>query len=286
MAQTMAATLILLAATAFPLLSLAAPLAPPCTKAELLAAADAYVAAQTTGNLSALAAFAGPGGWAYVQNNQPTDPSSPTSVLTRPLAIDHRRTNTDLVQCATYTELISVSGPYVIGTQIHHSPSAPSKIALVDSVASTRGSWLFDVAKTLSYARAETWAPIPEARRDARALIRAAGDAYMDMWSDATAHLAVPWGAPCARLEGGSYTGAGAGAAAADTCSVGIPSNHSQAPNSRRRYVVDEEMGSVSILCVWEHMMNAADSHEFRLEGGRLRYVHTMTECGGRTCRL
>ncbi|EJT71340.1 hypothetical protein GGTG_10599 [Gaeumannomyces tritici R3-111a-1] len=283
MAQPIMATL-LLAATAFPLLSLGAPLAAPCTKVDLLAAADAYVAAQTIGNLSALAAFAGTDGWTYVQNNQPTDPSSRASVLTKPLVIDHRRTNTDLVQCATYTELISASGPYVIGTQIHHSPSNPSKISLVDSVASTRGSWLFDAAKTLSYARAESWAPIPKPRQDARAAIKAAGDAYMDMWSDAAAHLAVPWGAPCARLEGGAYTdGKGAGS---DTCSLGIPSNHSQAPNSRRRYVVDEEMGSVSILCVWEHMMDAADSHEFRLEGGRLRYVHTMTECGGRTCRL
>lgn len=32
--------------------------------------------------------------------------------------------------------------------------------------------------------------------------------------------------------------------------------------------------------------MNAADSHEFRLENGKLRYVHTITECGGKTCKL
>lgn len=71
-----------------------------------------------------------------------------------------------------------------------------------------------------------------------------------------------------------------------DSCTPGIPSNHSQAPNTHRRYVIDEAMGSVSIFCLWEHMMNAADSHEFRLEGGKLRYVHTMTECGGRVCKL
>lgn len=45
-------------------------------------------------------------------------------------------------------------------------------------------------------------------------------------------------------------------------------------------------MGSVSIFCVWEHMMMAADNHEFRLENGKLRFVHTMTECGGKTCKL
>jgi hypothetical protein len=84
-------------------------------------------------------------------------------------------------------------------------------------------------------------------------------------------------------LEGSAYTGRGQ---PDDSCKAGIPSNHNQAPNTRRRYVIDEAMGSVTIFCVWEHMMMAADSHEFRLENGRLRYVHTMTECGGRQCRL
>jgi hypothetical protein len=26
------------------------------------------------------------------------------------------------------------------------------------------------------------------------------------------------------------------------------------------------------------------DSHEFRLEGGKLRYVHTLSSCGGKAC--
>lgn len=103
------------------------------------------------------------------------------------------------------------------------------------------------------------------------------------MWSNATAQDAVPWGTPCTRLEGGAYTGKGL---PSDSCSRGIPSNHSQAPNTHRRYVIDEAMGSCSVLCVWGHMMMAADSHEFRLEGGKLRYVHTMTVCPGQTCRL
>ena len=85
------------------------------------------------------------------------------------------------------------------------------------------------------------------------------------------------------RLEGSAYTGKGA---PDDSCQPGIPSNHNQAPNTHRRYVIDQEMGSVSIFCVWEHMMNAADNHEFRLENGKLRFVHTMTECGGKVCKL
>jgi hypothetical protein len=254
-----------------------------CTRETLLAAADAYVAAQTAGKLDALASVLATN-WTYEENNKVIDPLKSVAA-TKALKIDSRRTIVDLVQCATYTELIAPDNtqPFVIGTQIHHDKTDTSKIRLIDSVASTTGSWLFDAKKTLEFARGEKWDPIPEGKRDPRELIQAAGDAYMDLWSSSTAEAKIPWGTPCARLEGGAYTGKGK---ADDTCKAGVPSNHNQKPNSRRRYVIDESMGSVNILCVWEHMMDAADSHEFRLEGGKLRYIHTMTECGGRVCRL
>ncbi|KAK5654316.1 hypothetical protein OQA88_7494 [Cercophora sp. LCS_1] len=237
-----------------------------CTRESLLAAADAYVAAQTAGSLDPLSGFVA-ANWTFEENNK-VIPASKSVVATKKLKIDSRRTNTDLVQCATYTELIAAdpSAPYVIGTQIRHDSSG--KITLIDSVASTTGSWLFNAAKTLQYAKAEKWDTIPENKWDSREAIQAAGDAYMDLWSSSTAEAKIPWGKPCNRLEGGAYTGSGK---ADDSCAVGIPSNHNQLPNTRRRYVIDQSMGSVSILCVWEHMMNAADQHEFRLEGGKLR---------------
>lgn len=264
---------------------LAAPLMaaedPGCTREALLEAADAYVTAQTEGTLDALADLLADE-WIYWEDNKEIDPSKAV-LTTKSLKIDHRRSIADVVECASYTELISAdpSNPYVIGTQIRHG--ADLKIAKIDSVASTKNSWLFDSAKTLDYAVKEDWFEIPESDRDDRDVIKAAGDAYMDIWSNATAAAAVPWGVPCTRLEGSAYTGRGT---PQDSCEVGLPSNHNQAPNSNRRYVVDEVMGSVNILCVWEHMMNAADSHEFRLEKGKLRYVHTMTVCGGQVCRL
>ncbi|KAK4187077.1 hypothetical protein QBC35DRAFT_385836 [Podospora australis] len=251
-----------------------------CNRTVLAEAADAYVAAQTAGSLDPLLKVAA-GSWEYEENNKRVDAKK--GVLTKKLKIDHRRTIFDLVACATYTEIIAASpaNPYVIGTQIRHDTEG--RVTLVDTVASTTKSWLFDAKKTLEYALQEKWDPIPEGKRDSRDVIKAAGDAYMDMWSSATAASLVPWGTPCARLEGGAYTGKGL---PTDSCKQGIPSNSSQLPNTRRRYVIDEAMGSVSILCVWEHMMYAADSHEFRLEDGKVRYIHTMTECGGQQCRL
>ncbi|KAF2203649.1 hypothetical protein GQ43DRAFT_251638 [Delitschia confertaspora ATCC 74209] len=251
-----------------------------CDRTVLLAATDAYVAAQTAGLLTPLQPFLA-SNWTYQENNKIISPT--TGVLRKPLKPDHRRTNSDLLQCATYTELVvaDAENPYVIGTQLRLDVN--SKVRVIDTIASTTGSWLFDAKKTLQYVQQEIWAPIPADKQDPRAAIQAAGDAYMDMWNNATADKAVPWGTPCVRLEGSVYTGSGK---PDDSCKPGIPSNHSQAGNTHRRYVIDEAMGSVSIFCVWEHMMMAADSHEFRLEGGRLRFVHTMTTCGDRVCRL
>lgn len=251
-----------------------------CDRTALVDAADAYVAAQTAGQLDPLQKVLA-ATWTYQENNKEMDAKK--SVLTKALKIDHRRTNVDMTTCATYTEIIATdpANPYVIGTQIRHNPAM--KITSIDSVASTTNSWIFDAKKTLSYVQGETWDIIPEAKRDSRAKIQAAGDAWLDLWSNASAVNAVPWGTPCSRLEGSAYTGKGK---PDDSCRPGIPSNHNQAPNIHRRYVIDESMGSVSIICLWQHMMNATDQHEFRLEEGKLRYIHTMTVCGGQPCKL
>ncbi|KAF2177882.1 hypothetical protein K469DRAFT_601630 [Zopfia rhizophila CBS 207.26] len=263
--------------------SLAVPLSTTkaeCDRTALTEAADAYIAAQIAGKVEPLKNILGDA-WKYQQNNKELEAEK--GVLSKALKIDHRRTNYDMTDCATYTEYISAdsANPYVIGVQIRHGED--KKVNMIDVIASTTNSWLFDAKKTLQYVQQEKWDPIPKEKQDKREVIKAVGDAYMDMWSNATAHETIPWGTPCTRLEGSAYTGKGK---PDDSCKPGIPSNHNQAPNTHRRYVIDESMGSVSIFCVWEHMMMAADSHEFRLEGGKLRYVHTMTECGGKQCKL
>ncbi|KAF2733605.1 hypothetical protein EJ04DRAFT_605347 [Polyplosphaeria fusca] len=252
-----------------------------CDKTVLIAAADAYLSSQASGSLSSLSSSLS-GNYTYMENNKVM--SARNGVLGKALKIDHRRTIYDVVQCATYTEYISTSdpaNPYVNGVQMRHA--ADGKVSSVDVIASTTNSWLFNATSTLLHVQQESWTPLPVVSRSSREVVQAAGDAYLDMWSNATAHLTIPWGTPCARLEGGQYTGKGK---PDDSCQPGIPTNHSQKGNTNRRYVFDEEMGSVSIFCLWQHMMNAADSHEFRLEGGKLRYVHTMTECGGKRCSL
>ncbi|RKU40420.1 hypothetical protein DL546_002248 [Coniochaeta pulveracea] len=254
-----------------------------CTRELLETGANAYIQAQASGNFSILQSSSSKN-FTYYENNNVSNPLA--GVLRLPLKIDHSRTTFDTVQCSTYTELISAGSknPYVLGTQIRHDPTNGTLgISVIDTIASTTGAWLFNASKTLEHVLQESWTPLPPDKQVARDVLQATADAYLDMWSNATASNAVAWGEPCTRLEGSAYTGTGS---PTDSCKPGIPSNHHQAPNIHRRYVIDEAMGSCTVFCLWQHMMNAADSHEFRLEGGKLRYVHTMTVCPGQTCRL
>lgn len=259
-------TLALLAALAASSARTAAAAA--CTRAALLAAAQTYIAAQATGNTTALARLFAPGATpAYRQNNEAAAPAAPGSLLlSRPLALDHARTTADPAACASYTELISVAGPYVIGTQVRHSPDTAA-VALVDSVVATAGDWAFDAAATLAYVAPEDWGVLPAARQSPRRALRAAADAYLDMWSNGTAIGAVPWGDPCARTEGSAHV--------SPDCRAGAPSGGGAAVQiTDRRYVIDEEVGSCNVLNAFG---NLPDSHEFRLVSGKLVLMHTIT---------
>jgi len=209
----------------------------------------------------------------YIENDRVI--SIKTGILSHPLKVDFTRTLFDQETCSTFSEIIVTdpNNPYVIGTRLSFNEipdSALVTVAVVDSVVTTTGDWLFNATKTLQYTEAESWITLDESERD-RALLRSAADAYLDLWGNPNAP--VPWGYPCRRLEGSAYTGNGS---ATDTCAVGIPGGN-QPPNTNRRYVIDENIGSINVLTTFGTMRNAPDSHTFRLEGGKLRYVHTMT---------
>ncbi|KAI0010112.1 hypothetical protein F4779DRAFT_579421 [Xylariaceae sp. FL0662B] len=246
-----------------------------CDRAALVAFADDYVFAQENGQLSYLENIAE--NFTYLENNATVEITG--GIFYHALKIAHRHTIVDTVDCASFTELIvthnvsDLPDPYVIGSQIRHSPGDLS-VYLIDTIVSTTGSWLFNSTQTLAYAEKEDWFEIEESQRDSREALKAAADAYLDMWSNASAIDAVPWGTPCDRLEGSVYTGPGL---ETDSCKPGIPTNNNQAPNSHRRYVIDNTYGSISVLCIFEHLQNAPDSHEFRMENGKLRYIHTIT---------
>ncbi|KAK4183588.1 hypothetical protein QBC35DRAFT_542754 [Podospora australis] len=262
---------------------------PACNTTLLRLATDRYVATQSTGSLSYLFDFpplspssSSPSS-SFITlkengRNLTLSPSSSSaflnssSLLTTPLRIDHRHSIYDSIQCASFTSLVSTSPSYpaVIGAQLWLDPST-HRISLLDRIATTTGDWAFNATGTLYYSLRENWGPIPPAQQDSRETIKAAGDAYLDIFKSAT--VQVPWGTPCARLEGGAYTGRGT---PNDTCNLGVIQSYDM-PN--RRYVIDESVGVVSLLLEFGSIGNAPDSHLFRVEGGRLRFIHTMTYC-------
>lgn len=232
-----------------------------CTREFLQTSADSLVAAQAAGDPSLLKPISE--NLDYRENFSPADFQS--GILATAVEIDHSRHSLDTTQCATYTELISATGskPYVIGVQMYFEDGA---ISMIDSLVTSTGDWLFNATGTLHWASQEDWGTIPEEDRDSRDVIQAAGDAYCDLFNDKS--VVVPWGQPCSRLEGGIYTGNGG---PNDRCDVGVPDGVSLVD---RRHVIDETVGAVSIFLSFAGI---PDSHEFRVEGGKLRYVHTIT---------
>jgi hypothetical protein len=232
-----------------------------CSRETLVEATNKLLAAQTAGKPDSLGPLAGVG---YLEQFKTADITK--GILATPLKLDFNRSLIDSTQCATYTEMIAATQahPYVVGTQMHFTPEG--KLTNLSSLVTDKGDWLFNATGTLYWASREKWDVIPEDQRDTRAAIQAAADAYADIFNDK--NVKVPWGTPCARLEGGSYTGSGS---PSDRCDVGIP-NGVKLVN--RRYVIDETIGSVDVFIDFASL---PDSHEFRVEKGKLRYVHTIT---------
>ncbi|OAA64317.1 hypothetical protein SPI_02964 [Niveomyces insectorum RCEF 264] len=253
-----------------------------CTREFLKANTDTYIAAQTAGKPAGVLALAGIHG----SNNSSSSSSSngthidyaedaiardpATGVLALPLAIVHNSSLLDTTQCATYTELIVTdpAHPRVIGTQMRFSAADGGRLTKMESFVTQTGDWAFNASGTLHYAEAETgkWGTIPAADRDSRATIQAAADAYLDLFNNKS--VVVPWGTPCDRLEGSMYTGNGS---ATDSCDVGVPSG---VRIFNRRYVIDETVGAVDAMVTF---VTRPDSHEFRIEKGKIRFVHTLT---------
>ncbi len=239
-----------------------------CDRAQLQNLADRYVEAQGAGE-----GFRVPmGEWVQYRENYRLSSMTYGGVLATPHEVDWHRSFLDTTTCAIFVELIvdDPESPWVLGTKISTRGGLVNRY---DVVTTTTGDWLFDASRTLTYARSEDWGEIPADRRATRADLIAVADTYLDLFSDPT--VEVPWGTPCARLEGGIYTGRGL---ATDSCNVGVPSGVALV---ERDYIVDETIGGVAVRLRFGGPEGLADAHIFRIEDGRIRYVHTITNCNG-----
>ena len=240
-----------------------------CTRDGLQRAADLYIAAQTRGDTAGLPLATGLG---YAENHAPA--AIDGGLIKTAMKIDHTRSLIDVSTCQTFTEVIVTSKekPYVLGTRMRVNRD---KIAELEILWTTTGYWLFNADNYLKWSSSEKWDVIPANQRDTRATLIAAANAYLDAFLEGKKD-AVPWGYPCNRTEGGMHTGNGS---PMDSCDVGVPAGVNIA---NRRFIVDETIGSVVVYCTFgaggpNGGSGAPDTHLFRVENGKLRYVHTLT---------
>jgi hypothetical protein len=240
-----------------------------CSREGLQRAVDLYIAAQTKGDTSGLPLAMGLG---YMENAAPANITN--GLIKTAMKIDHQRSLLDTSTCQTFTEVIVTDKehPYVLGTRLRVNHD---KIAEIEILWTTTGYWLFNADTYLQYSSTEKWDTIPANRRDTRDTLVAAANAYLDAFLEQKKDL-VPWGYPCNRTEGGAHTGRGN---ADDSCDVGVPSGVNI---SNRRFVVDATIGAVVAFCTFgagnpNGGSGSPDTHLFRVENGKLRYVHTLT---------
>jgi hypothetical protein len=237
----------------------------PCDRATLQSLADKYVQAQTEG----LPLRIPMGNWVvYTENGALSTMSQ--GVLSTELKVAWHRALLDEKQCKVYLEMIAPDGdhPHVIAVQFNGFGGNGSNFSVIDT---DKGDWLFDAAYTLKYAQAENWSEIPADKRETPEALKAAADAYLDYFKDKS--VKVPWGTPCARLEGSAYTAKGT---PQDSCNVGVPDNIDMAD---RQYVIDPTIGAVDVFLKMGPNKRP-DSHVFRIENGKIRFIHTVTNCG------
>jgi hypothetical protein len=237
-----------------------------CDRASLQDVADKYVEAQKAG----MPLLIPMGNWVvYTENSKQSAMS--TGVLSTALKIDHHLTLLDETNCTVFIEMVAASNdqPRVIAVQF---PARGGNAGNFNVISTKKGDWLFDAPSTLKYASQETWSVIPEGERATREQLIAAADAYLNLFKDKSTQ--VPWGTPCTRLEGGAFTGKGK---PDDSCNVGVPDNIDL---TNRRYVVDTTIGAVDVFLDFG-AKKLPDSHLFRVEKGKIRYIHTVTNCLG-----
>jgi hypothetical protein len=241
-----------------------------CTRANLHATVDQYLDALQKGNplLMPLTPQV-----KYMENRNEIPLGH--GIWQSPLSVDFNRSLLDVETCQTFTEIAHTSSdhPYLIGTRLKVEDN---KISEIESLVADQDDWLFNAANYMKYSSQEKWDILPPEKRSDRQTLLNAANAYYDTFGDYSNFSKVPWGTPCARIEGGMYTNPNNDPNA--SCTVGMPKTGG-VKIINRHYLVDVDMGTVVGMVDFGAPKRNPDFHEFRLENGKLRYVHTVQVC-------
>ena len=191
----------------------------------------------------------------------------------RALAVANATSFHDPLRCKTFSEIVVTGAqPYVIGTRLYLNNG---KVIRVDSLVTKPGDWLFNAKAYLKFTTAENWQPLMKYQHTPPAEMIRGANAYLDAFADKFTD--IPWGQPCARLEGGAYTNVKGSPDA--SCEVGIPGGVLYIVN--RDYLIDPEMGVINVFCRFGSSTGGPDSHTFRFIDGKIRGVRTLSVLPG-----
>jgi len=156
-----------------------------CTREGLNTAVDLYIAAQAKGDTAGLPLATGLG---YVENFKTINLNE--GLIKKAMKIDHHRSLLDTATCQTFTEVIvsDKANPYVLGTRLRVNHGL---IAEIEILWTTTGYWLFNADNYLKYSSSEDWGAIPAARRDSRATLVSAANAYLDAFLEGKKDLEI-----------------------------------------------------------------------------------------------
>jgi hypothetical protein len=241
-----------------------------CAREGLQKIVDEYLDALEKGNPSSMP-LAGRAQYMENRNEVPLG----QGIWQEPLAVDFNRSMLDVVTCQTFTEIIHTSSDhhYVIGTRLQIEDN---KISEIESLVADKDDWLFNAEDYLKYSSQEKWDILPVEKQSDRQTLLDAANAYFDTFGDYSSISKVPWGTPCARIEGGMYTNRNNDPNA--SCTVGMPKD-SSVKIINRHFLVDVDMGAVVGMVDFREDKRNPDVHTFRLENGKLRYVHAIQVC-------
>ncbi|MEP7351625.1 MAG: hypothetical protein ABI824_00195 [Acidobacteriota bacterium] len=261
---------------------------PACSRAGLSATAELYVAAQMQGDTRRLPAKFVPGMGREVSGlpvavrlGVSENFGTGGGLWGKPLKIDQHRNILDATICEAFTEGLVTDkvDPYAFGTRLHIATEVPGETSDVprDVVGEIEIVWAskdkrdldrsFDVDSYLRNSSTEDWSDIPAATRDTRDRLQSVANTYLDALLKGQADV-EPWGLPCARP------------AANGSCQVSVPSGTVNIEN--RHYVIDETIGAIAVFCTLgvdptSGRIRTPDLHVFRVENGKVRYVHAIT---------
>lgn len=243
-----------------------------CSRTNLQSIADSYLSAQKDGDPVKMPLAKNT---RYYENFRviPIDKSLVNAVL--PIIFSRSFIDTDI--CSVYIEAVvtDIEHPYVLGIRIKIDDGLISEI---NSIVTDEGDWKFNADLFLKHTSEEDWNILQRDRRITKQQLINAANAFFDNFS--LTSIKVPWGIPCARLEGGDYTGDGP----RSTCKSGIPAEPVDIVD--RSYLVDIEMGVVNVFSRFGKTTadsrfgetpGLPDSHLIRVVDGKIRYIHSIT---------